>query len=75
MFDKTIVLTSTDSTVSLSITAGTEGVKSILISAAEGQPPKAVTAQKLIDVVAPTLREWFNAPPAPAPISSAPSGS
>ena len=61
MFDKTITLTSTDGTVSLSITAGTEGVKSILISSPTGAL-KSVTSQKLIDIVTPALREWLSVP-------------
>jgi hypothetical protein len=60
MFDKTITLTSTDGTVSLWITAGTEGVKSILINSPTAAA-KAITAQKLIDIVTPALREWLNA--------------
>jgi hypothetical protein len=65
LFDKTFTLASTDGTVSLQITAGTEGVKSIeLIS--PPFPPKSVTSQELIDLLTPAIREWFaNAPPAP----------
>ena len=58
MFDKTFNLTSSDGTVTLSITAGTEGVKSILLSCPPA-PAKLVTQQQLIDLMAPPIRDWF----------------
>jgi hypothetical protein len=57
MFDKTITLTSTDGTVTVSIVAGTEGIKSILLTCLVAAP-KRVTPQQLIDIVAPAIKEW-----------------
>ena len=67
MFDKTINLTSTDGQVSLQVVAGSEGVKSLTLISPPF-PPQQVTAQKLMDITAVAIREWFaNAvPPAPA---------
>jgi hypothetical protein len=61
MFDKTFTLTSTDGQVNLSITAGTEGVKSIVVSDGPNMPSrfKTVSAQQLIDLVAPALKEFL----------------
>jgi hypothetical protein len=56
MFDKSMTLTSTDSSVSLTVVAGTEGLKSITVHV--GTMNQLITAQKLIDLAAPALKEW-----------------
>jgi hypothetical protein len=61
MFDQTIALTSTDKSVTLSIKAGTEGVKSITLDAA-GRI-LSVTTQQLIDLCAPALEEFASRQP------------
>lgn len=66
MFDKTFTLTSSDGSVSLTIKAGTEGVKSIQL-ASPPSAPKYVTSQQLIDIVAASVKEWLNAPTVSAP--------
>jgi len=58
VFDKHITLTSTDSSVSLQIVAGTEGLKSLTVVA--GSKSQQLTAQKLIDLAAPALKEYMN---------------
>lgn len=65
MFDKTETLTSSDSTVSLQVTAGPSGVKSLILISPPFSP-QTVTQKKLMDIVAPAIREWFaNSPKEP----------
>jgi hypothetical protein len=63
MFDRTIILTSnvslgggTDNTVTLTIKAGTEGLKSLIVNV-DGQD-HPITERQLIDLAAPTLLSW-----------------
>lgn len=63
MFDKTISLTSTDKSVTLEITAGTEGVKLITVHGVDF-PSYVVSEQELIDLVAPAIKAHYEPPPA-----------
>jgi hypothetical protein len=66
MFDKTFTLSSTDGSVSVEITAGTEGVRSIVLISSP-LPSKPVTEQELIDLLAPAVKEYLaNASPGPS---------
>ena len=62
MFDKEITLTSSDGTVSIDIVAGTEGVKCIVLHAITSGIHKTITQQQLIDICAPALKAWADAP-------------
>ena len=56
MFDKTLSFVSTDSSVSLTLVAGTEGVKSMTLHV--GGKDYAVTPQKLLDIAAPGIQAY-----------------
>jgi hypothetical protein len=73
MFDKTIQLVSSDGNVALSVTAGTEGVKSLILSMGKNWHP--VTEQQLMDICAPAIQAWFEAQDAPPSPVAPPSGS
>jgi hypothetical protein len=66
MFDRKIDLTSTDSSITLSIVAGSEGLKSMAVTPLGGVA-KAITPQQLIDLATPAIKEWLDAPSSAAP--------
>jgi hypothetical protein len=68
VFDKTFTLTSTDGTVSVEITAGTEGVRDIQLIV--GPQARHVTTQQLIDLLAPAVKAALSAPSSSGPSTS-----
>ena len=60
MFDKTITLWSTDHTVAIQVTAGTEGIKDNEVQFIYPEfPPKILTEQQAIDALAAAIKASF----------------